>query len=139
MPHFSKELFTTGSNNIFVFGSNTAGRHGAGAAKFAIDYCGAKYGTGFGLEGNSFGIPTKDDNINTLPLIHIEQFVKQFILFAHQNPQLTFYITAIGTGLAGYTDVQIAPMFADAPPNCVLPSKWKILEKDTILLDKPSS
>ena len=44
---------------IFVFGSNLAGRHGKGAAKFAKDYHGAIYGRGVGLQGTSYAIPTK--------------------------------------------------------------------------------
>lgn len=138
MTYFKKELFTTGSNNIFVFGSNLAGRHGAGAAKFAVKFCGAQYGYGYGLQGNSYAIPTKNEFIQSLPLDIIAQHIRQFLWFATENPQLAFYVTAVGTGLAGYTDMQIAPIFADSPRNCVLPDLWKVTEnKDIILLDKP--
>lgn len=135
---FSKELFITGSNNIFVFGSNLAGRHGKGAAKFAKEFCGAVYGQGFGLQGNSFAIPTKDENLRTLPLEPIHSFVRQFLHFAEQNKDKLFYVTRIGCGLAGYTDIQIAPMFAHTPPNCILPAMWNVEENNSIiLLDKP--
>lgn len=137
MTYFSPELFIKGSNNIFTFGSNMAGRHGAGAAKFAIEHCGAIYGQGFGLQGNAYALPTKNEFIRTMPLEQIALYVHEFLTFAKANPQLAFYVTAVGTGLAGYSDLQIAPMFANAPVNCVLPEKWKILEnKDIILLDK---
>lgn len=132
--NFQKELFTAGSNNIFCFGSNLVGRHGAGAAKFAVEFCGAQYGNPFGLQGNSFAIPTKDENIRTLPLSLIEQHIRQFLHFTHQNPQLAFYITRIGCGLAGYKDIQLAPLFVDAPPNCILPTKWKMLENNIFIL-----
>jgi Na+-driven multidrug efflux pump len=134
MTFFSKELFTIGSNNVFVFGSNLAGVHGAGAARFAVDYCGAIYGQGYGMQGNSFAIPTKDENIESLPIPAIESFVRQFLYFAEQNPQLAFYVTAIGTGLAGYTDLQIAPMFANASANCVLPDKWQVSDNKGLKL-----
>ena len=32
--------------------------------------------------------------------------------------------TRVGCGRAGYKDEQIAPMFKDAPANCVLPKEW---------------
>lgn len=136
---FAKELFQPGSNNIFVFGSNLAGRHGAGAAKFAAQHCGAQYGNGFGLQGQSFAIPTKNQAIQTLPLHDINGFVNQFLHFTRQNPEKLFYITRIGCGLAGYQDVHIAPMFTDAPQNCILPDLWKVRDNNAIiLLDKPS-
>ena len=111
--------------SVFVFGSNLAGRHGAGAAKFAVQNCGAVYGYGVGHFGKSYAIPTKDQHIFTLSLFSIEQYVFFFKQYAHTKPYLTFFVTAIGTGLAGYSHEEIAPMFKDAPDNCVLPFEWK--------------
>lgn len=99
---------------IFVFGSNEAGRHGGGAALHAKIYHGAIYGKGVGLQGLSYAIPTKDKNIETLPLDAVKYYVDEFILFAKSNPNLKFMVTAIGCGLAGYTYKDIAPMFEDA-------------------------
>ena len=110
---------------IFVFGSNLAGRHGKGAALTAFKQYGAIYGEGQGLQGNSYAIPTKDETIKTLPLNRIRRYVEQFIRFAQLNPELTFKVTAIGTGLAGYDEKEIAPMFANAPLNCILPVGWR--------------
>jgi len=104
---------------IFVFGSNLSGIHGAGAAKFALDHHGAKWGQGVGLQGNSYAIPTKDKNITTLPLTEIKMYVDHFLLFA-EDSDLTFQVTRIGCGLAGYTEKDIAPMFREAPRNCIL-------------------
>ena len=112
--------------SIFVFGSNLAGIHGAGAARFAVINHGARYRQGIGLQGNSYAIPTKDHHINTLPLDEIQKHVDVFIQFAKENPQLTFEVTRIGCGLAGYTDFQIAPMFEFASANCQLPDGWRI-------------
>jgi hypothetical protein len=109
---------------IFVFGSNLAGRHGKGAARYARQRHGAVYGQGVGLQGNSYAIPTEDERLRTLPLDAIREHVAAFKRFAAEHPELTFQVTAIGCGLAGYRPEQIAPMFADAPANCVLPAEF---------------
>jgi hypothetical protein len=111
--------------NIFVFGSNVAGRHGMGAAKTAVESHGARYGQGVGLHGNSYAIPTKDRELMTLPVEAIEGYVKAFIEFAVKYPELTFNVTAIGCGLAGYTAEDIAPLFSKVPKNCVMPERFK--------------
>jgi len=111
--------------NIFVFGSNLAGRHGKGAALYARQYHGAIYGRGVGLQGASYAIPTKDHNIKTLSLHTIENHVRDFKEFAKNHPEMTFQVTRIGCGLAGYTDSVISPMFINAPANCILPIEWK--------------
>lgn len=111
-------------SEIFVFGSNLAGRHGKGAALFARQKRGAVYGQGVGLQGSSYAIPTKDERISTLPLDRIEPYVREFIRFATERPDLSFQVTAIGCGLAGYSPEQIAPMFEGAPANCRLPDEF---------------
>ena len=110
---------------IFVFGSNLAGRHGAGAAKFAVKNHGAVYGQGWGLQGNSFAIPTKNANIQTLPLSTIKIYVERFKEFAEEHPELTFQLTPIGCGLAGYTYEDIGPMFKNSPSNVVIPKEFE--------------
>lgn len=110
---------------IFVFGSNTSGRHGKGAALFAKEHHGAINGKGWGLQGSSFAIPTKDSQLNPLPLKSIQVFVDEFKIFAKAHPEMDFEVTRIGCGLAGYKDEQIGPMFKGAPDNCLLPIVWK--------------
>lgn len=110
---------------IFVFGSNLAGRHGRGAANFALKNHGAIYGQGWGLQGNSFAIPTKDANIKTLPLGYIRSYVEAFKEFAETHPELTFQLTPIGCGLAGYKYEEIGPMFKNSPPNVVIPVEFE--------------
>lgn len=109
---------------IFVFGSNLAGRHGAGAALYAAKNHGAEYGVGVGRTGNAYGIPTKDRNILTLPLDTIRGYVTEFLEYAINHPELEFQVTKIGCGLAGYTEADISPMFIGAPSNCHLPDGW---------------
>jgi len=110
--------------SIFVFGSNLAGRHGKGAALHARQNCGAIYGQGEGLQGQSYAIPTKDARLRTLPLGIIAVHINNFILFARSRPDLEFEVTRIGCGLAGYNDLEIAPLFRGAPDNCELPLGW---------------
>lgn len=108
---------------VFVFGSNLEGVHGAGAALHAKKHYGAIQGVGKGIQGNSYAIPTKVyPTMNaTLPLSVIQSYVDVFILYAEANPELTFEVTAIGCGLAGYDPEDIAPLFISAPDNCILP------------------
>lgn len=112
------------NGEIFVFGSNLAGVHGAGAAKEAMENFGATYGLGLGIQGQSYAIPTKDCNIHTMSLNIIELCINQFIEYA-KNSKKVFWVTRVGCGLAGYSDGDIAPMFKNAPENCIMPKPWK--------------
>jgi hypothetical protein len=112
---------------IFVFGSNLAGRHGKGAALYARQHHGAVNGQGVGLQGTSYAIPTKDEQLNTLHLELISRYVEQFKEFARAHPEMMFPVTAIGCGLAGYKPDQIAPLFAGRSANCVLPEEFRLV------------
>ena len=123
-------IFTRDMNdgrNIFVFGSNEGGIHAGGAAREAANHWGAKMGNGVGREGQSFAIPTMDDDFKPLPLDEIRHYVNDFFNYTRQHMELKFLVTAIGTGICGYAHEQIAPLFKDAPANCVLPDEWKDL------------
>lgn len=109
---------------VFVFGSNLAGRHGAGAALAARHLHGATYGQGVGFQGASYAIPTKDAQLKALPLSKIFEYVAEFLRFAREHPDWEFEVTPIGCGLAGYSPAQIAPMFRQAPDNCHLPQAF---------------
>ncbi|TCU34133.1 hypothetical protein EV129_113117 [Rhizobium azibense] len=114
-------------NEIFVFGSNEAGRHGKGAALYARRHHGAIYGQGEGLQGNSYAIPTKDANLRTLSLDAIANHIVTFLEFALEHPDMTFLITPVGCGLAGYRREQIKPLFeghGTLPRNCRYAETW---------------
>lgn len=111
-------------NEVFVFGSNLAGRHGAGAALLALKKFGAISGQGYGLMGQSYGIATKNERIQTLPLDRIQVQVNKFLRFAENNPEKIFLVTQIGCGLAGYSPKDIAPLFKDVPNNVTLPESF---------------
>ncbi len=110
---------------VFVFGSNLAGRHGKGAALDAKELWDAKVGVGEGPTGRAYAIPTKDADLRTRPLGAIRVSVTKFKEYAKAHPEITFFVTRVGCGLAGYTDSDIGPMFGDAPENCELPQGWR--------------
>lgn len=124
--------FIPGPGRVFVFGSNLAGIHGAGAALEARKKYGALQTVGEGLlpdeeHPGCYALPTKDENIRTLPLEQVKKYVDRFIEIAWERTDLKFFVTRIGCGLAGFTDYDIAPLFKYAPPNCELPPGWEDL------------
>ncbi len=102
-------IATLGKRDIFVFGSNLKGMHGGGAARIALSRFGAILGQGIGLQGNSYAIPTMQGGVDT-----IAPYTQEFIHFAQSRPDLTFYVTKIGCGIAGFTLQEIAPLFKGA-------------------------
>ncbi len=117
-PEFITELQP---NEIFVFGSNLRGMHGGGAAYIAYRKFGAIIGQGVGLQGQSYAIPTMQGGVET-----IKPYVDEFIAFAKEHPELTFLVTRIGCGIAGFTEEEISPLFEKAHDveNIVLPPNW---------------
>lgn len=117
-PEKISELRT---NEIFVFGSNLAGQHGGGAAHLAYKRFGAVWGQGVGMQGQSYAIPTMQGGVET-----IKPYVDDFIQFAQSRPDLLFYVTRIGCGIAGFKDEDIAPLFALAinVENILLPKEF---------------
>ena len=109
-PEFTPERITElKADEIFVFGSNLAGMHGGGAAYIAFKQFGAVMGCGVGLRGQSYAIPTMQGGVET-----IKPYVDDFIAFAREHPELFFYVTRIGCGIAGFRDKEIAPLFSEA-------------------------
>lgn len=111
---------------IFVFGSNLAGRHGAGAAKYALLKYRAEYGVGVGRTGDAYALPTKDERLKVLPLDVIERHVRDFCQYAAEQHHEGFLLTPVGCGLAGYRTDQIGPLFAKhgLTSNVFLAHQW---------------
>lgn len=112
--------------SIFVFGSNLAGRHGLGAALHAALAHRAQRGVGEGPTGTAYALPTKGEDLRTRPLGDIALSVARFTAYARAHPHDAFWVTRVGCGLAGYTDEQMAPLFAEAAwlDNCSWPEEW---------------
>lgn len=116
--------------DVFVFGSNIQGIHGKGAALEAHKTYGAEYGVGEGMTGRAYALPTREQVsgtrlITSLPLHRIKRNVKKFIGHASRTPDVTYLVTAVGCGYAGYKNKDIAPLFLEVPSNCILPSQWQ--------------
>jgi hypothetical protein len=114
-------------NAVFVFGSNRKGIHGAGAARAAHQNYGAKWGQGEGSQGRSYALPTMSGIGQVLTLDDIREHVSRFLSYAEQQLDRVFVLTRVGCGIAGYSDEEIAPLFADAPSNVVRPDEWEAL------------
>ena len=104
----SDRIAELGENEIFVFGSNIQGAHGGGAAWFAYKHLGAEWGVGEGLTGHCYALPTMEGETS------MKHAVEHFTACAKQHPELTFLVTAVGCGIAGYTPQQVAPLFREA-------------------------
>ncbi|MBO7490178.1 MAG: hypothetical protein J6T88_07880 [Bacteroidales bacterium] len=113
----SDSIAQLNDNEIFVFGSNVQGMHGGGAAWYAHKNFGAEWGVGEGLTGRTYALPTMEGKAS---LAHA---VKNFISCARQHTELTFLVTAVGCGIAGYSPSEVAPLFkeAEALNNVFLP------------------
>jgi len=111
---------------VFVFGSDLAGRHGAGAALLAALHFGAQRGVGFGWTSeSSFAIPVRTGQLETLPIKAIAVAVIGFVGDAQMNPNRKFWVSRVGCGAGGYPDKEIAPLFQRAPRNCSFVSEWQ--------------
>lgn len=121
MEYTSETINELKANEVFVFGSNLAGHHGGGVARAALHKFGAVWGQGVGLHGQSYAIPTMQGGIET-----IKPYVDEFIEFAKAHPELKFYVTRIGCGIAGFKDEEIAPLFSEAlgVDNIILPKSF---------------
>ncbi len=121
-PDFTPEhISELKADEVFVFGSNLEGMHGGGAAYYAFKHFGAMMGCGVGLRGQSYAIPTMHGGVET-----IKPYVDDFIVFAKEHPELFFYVTRIGCGIAGFRDKEIAPLFSEAVDleNVCLPESF---------------
>ena len=125
--HPNKNVRSLPPNHIFVFGSNLQGKHGKGAAKAAVIYFGAIYGQAYGLQNRAFAIPTRtriNKDFVSLSLEEIKPYADKFLMFASTHPELTFFLTPIGTGLAGHSHEAISSLFDYFPSNVIFPETF---------------
>lgn len=122
-----------GPNEIFVFGSNTAGIHGRGAALQAYKQFGCPYGFGEGLhiESQTYAFPTlavpkgrKSFSLEPRTDDELLASVRKLYETAQKNPNLTFLLTKVGCGLAGYEESHMITLFRGTPANIVKPKGW---------------
>lgn len=113
-----KKISRLREGEVFVFGSNSAGAHGAGAARTAWKKFGAVWGEGHGHHGSSYAIDTMSG------LSELSAEIERFCDYARTRPDLSFLVTEIGCGIAGYSAEQVAPLFSSAPDNVKLPASF---------------
>lgn len=127
-----EEITSLKPNEVFVFGSNTEGRHGKGAAKTALDKFGAIQGKAEGLQGQSYAVITKDlsKGERSIPLERIGKGLQDLMLFAQENTDKRFYVTKLGSSLAGYSVEEIKSLFEALkkliPENVILPKEYEV-------------
>lgn len=115
-------------DEIFVFGSNLCGCHKGGAARIAYENFEATWGEAEGLTGQSYAIPTLNENMEKVSEEALEASIDKFIDFVLNNQQLTFYLTKIGCGIAGWNIEDVKRIFWKViedykpDPECSLPS-----------------
>jgi hypothetical protein len=123
-PNKPKDKLITALNpgEIIVVGTNQFGFHGAGAARYAHDHFGLRWGHGEGLSGQTYALPTMEG------IASFAQAAMRFQLFAELAPDMTFLLTKVGCGIAGYDESLVMELFADAPANVIRPEGWPALE-----------
>jgi hypothetical protein len=121
-----KHEHKAGDARVFVFGSNLLGIHGAGAARYALNELGAEWGAGEGLMGTSYALPTCYRPGEPVTLPELAVYVDNFVNFARSHPELQFFVSKVGCGLAGIDEVLVKHVFQqfDVPENCDMPPGW---------------
>lgn len=122
-------------NTVFVFGSNMAGQHTHGAARIAAQHFGAVKGVGRGWAGQSFAIPTLNEHQQQMPLSQIAHYIHDFKIYAQNHSKMTYFLTALGCGIAGYKVSEIAPLFRGMSSNIIFPESFKpYIEENAVSL-----
>ena len=113
-------------NEVFVFGSNKAGNHVGGAARVAVEKFGAIMGQGEGLQGQSYAIPTLDEQMDKVSTEELTRSVRRFADYTRYNTDKVFYVTKIGCGIAGFSVEEIVEVFKSVSfgDNVVLPQEF---------------
>ena len=117
-------------NEVFCFGSNLNGAHAGGAARLAVEKFGAIEGVAEGIQGKSYAIPTLGKDMQKLSLEEISNSIDTLYTYADKNADLVFYVTMIGTGIAGFAEDEIAELFKSkpfTPFNVILPMKFSLI------------
>jgi hypothetical protein len=127
-----EEITSLKPNEIFVFGSNTEGRHGKGAALTAKKKFGAIQSQSVGLQGQSYAVITKDlsKGERSISLEQIGKGLQDLMLFAKNNTDKKFFVTKLGSSLAGYSVDEIKSLFEKLkniiPDNVILPKEYEV-------------
>ena len=113
-------------NEVFVFGSNENGNHAGGAARVAVEKFGAVMGQAEGMQGQSYAIPTLDKEMKQVSEEALREYIERFRKYADEHKELTFYMTKIGCGIAGFDVEYMAKVMKsfDFSFNVVMPKEF---------------
>lgn len=111
-------------DEVFVFGSNTLGSHSGGAARTALERFGASQDVIEGLVGQSYALPTLNNFHGKRSNDELTRSVDLFITTAQALPGVSFYLTKVGCGIAGFSEDYMKQFFKDTPPNVIKPAGW---------------
>ncbi len=127
LPLIPTHLHGPDDERVFVFGSNILGIHGAGAAAYAANDLGAQMGVGEGLTGRTYALPTCYRPGEPITLEELAVYVDNFLRYAEQHPETRFFVSAVGCGIAGFTEQEVSYIFRElgTPSNCDLPPGWR--------------
>lgn len=121
-----KRIETLRDDEVFVFGSNARGMHAGGAARQAVEHFGAIMGQAKGLQGQSYGVVTLDENMQRVSLAYIGEQLQELNAFARCNRDKVFLLTLIGCGIAGFSITEIRSVCAKVrwESNVVVPLEF---------------
>jgi len=124
MRHTPERISKLAPDEVIIVGTNTAGRHGAGAAAQAHRHFGLELGIGEGLSGQSYAFPTLDDGLRQRADSELRESVQRLFKCAAEHPAKKFLLTKVGCGIAGYSEEYMASLFKNAPANIIKPLDW---------------
>ena len=101
-------IFSLRPNQVFVFGTDKRGSQKYGAAGMAAKKFGAQIGIIEGATGFCYALPTKGFTIEDL-----QNAVSRFKDYVDNNPQLTYLVTPVGCGHAGFYVNEVSALFKD--------------------------
>jgi hypothetical protein len=142
---YKSPKLTLAEDEVFVFGANSFGWHGAGSAGFAsfgelgnvwrkYDYNNlwngwkgkwnekGKLGPQVGTEGKSYAIPTvtRAGAKRSIPLSDIKNSIEKFYEFAKSRPHLKFFVAqGVEGNLNGYSAQEMASIYSGEIPENV--------------------
>lgn len=135
--HTPECIDTLADNEVFVFGSNRNGNHYGGAARIAYERFGAEWGVGEGHTGQSYALPTLDENMEKVTEDELIDSFAKMIGYADDNRQLIFLVTKVGCGIAGWdiddvrrcfwkgvAAVSPDPEWRGIPSNVIIPEEF---------------
>lgn len=131
--HTPECIDTLADNEVFVFGSNRNGNHYGGAARIAYERFGAEWGVGEGHTGQSYALPTLDENMERVTEDELIDSFAKMLGYADDNRQLTFLVTKVGCGIAGWDIEDVRRCFWKGAAAVSPDPEWRGIPSNVII------